>query len=60
MNGFTTSITSTARRYCQCDVDPCNVVVSEGGVVVWAMHSEGMKARNMKWDTVRRSGSDHE
>ena len=46
---FHTSITSTARRYCQCDVDPCNIVVSEGGIVRWAMHSEGMKARNMKF-----------
>lgn len=42
-----TSLTSTARRYCECDIEPCSVVFSKDGVVRWALHSEDMKARGM-------------
>lgn len=46
---FRTSITSTARRYCQCDLEACSIVVSSNGIVRWALHSEDMRARNMKY-----------
>lgn len=46
---FHTSITSTARRYCQCDIEACSIVVSTDGIVRWAMHSEDMRARNMRY-----------
>lgn len=46
---FHTSITSTARRYCQCDIEACSIIVSSNGIVRWAMHSEDMRARNMKY-----------
>lgn len=46
---FHTSITSTARRYCQCGIEACSIVVSKAGVVRWAVHSEDMEARNMKY-----------
>lgn len=48
-NRFNTSITSTARRYCQCDIEACAVVMSYGGNVWWAMYSEDMEYRNMKY-----------
>ena len=44
-----TSLTSTARRYCQCDIEACSIILSESGVVRWAMHSEDMKAKNMRY-----------
>ena len=46
---FHTSVTSTARRYCQCDIEACSIAVSENGVIRWAMYSEDMQARNMKY-----------
>ena len=46
---FETSITSTARRYCQCDIEACALVMSMGGNVWWAMYSEDMAYRNMKY-----------
>jgi hypothetical protein len=46
---FNTSVMSTARRYCQCDIEACSVVVSEKGIVRWAMHSEDMKRLNMRY-----------
>lgn len=46
---FGTSITSTARRYCQCDIEACSIVMSRNGIVSWAMHSEDMKALNMRF-----------
>lgn len=46
---FETSITSTARRYCQCDIEACALVMSQDGVVSWAMYSEDMSYRNMKY-----------
>lgn len=50
---FGTSITSTARRYCQCDIEACSIIMSEGGIVRWAMHSEDMKGRNMRYVPAR-------
>ena len=44
---FGTSVTSTARRYCECDIEACSFVLSERGVVKWAMHSSDMKGKNM-------------
>lgn len=50
---FGTSVTSTARRYCQCDIEACSIVVSENGAVRWAMHSEDMKGLNMRYVPAR-------
>jgi hypothetical protein len=50
---FGTSVTSTARRYCQCDIEACSIVVSENGIVRWAMHSEDMKGLNMRYVPAR-------
>jgi Zn-dependent peptidase ImmA (M78 family) len=44
-----TSLTSTARRYVQCDVEACSIVFSQHGVMKWAMHSHDMKSKNMKY-----------
>jgi hypothetical protein len=41
------SLTSTVRRYCQADIEPCSVVFSENGVVKWANHSEDMRRLGM-------------
>lgn len=48
-NRFGTSITSTVRRYCQCDIEACAVVLSAAGNVLWAVYSEDMAYRNMKY-----------
>ena len=42
-----TSITSTALRYCQADIEACSVVFSENGKIKWAAHSEDMKRLGM-------------
>jgi hypothetical protein len=42
-----TSITSTARRYCQCDREPCTVFFSENGCIRWGVSSSDMQARQM-------------
>jgi hypothetical protein len=46
---FETSITSTVRRYCQFDFEPCAMVISEAGRVGWARHSESMKPLGMSY-----------
>jgi Zn-dependent peptidase ImmA (M78 family) len=51
---FNTSVLSTARRYCQCDIEACSIVVSENGLVRWAMHSEDMKRLNMRYVPARQ------
>ena len=38
-----TSITSTARRYCQCDREPCTVFFSKNGIITWGVSSTDMK-----------------
>lgn len=42
-----TSITSTARRYCQCDREPCTIFFSEDGIVRWGISSTDMQYRQM-------------
>ncbi len=44
-----TSLTSTARRYCQCDIEACSIIFSRAGVVRWALHSVDMKAAGMSY-----------
>lgn len=39
-----TSVTSTAVRYCDCDIEPATAVFSEDGIVRWTYCSEDMKA----------------
>lgn len=48
-NTFKTSLTSTVLRYVGLDWEACSIVVSEGGVVKWARHSDTMRARGMRW-----------
>jgi hypothetical protein len=48
-NVFQTSITSTVRRYCQFDWEPCAMVISEAGKVKWARHSDSMKPLGMSY-----------
>jgi hypothetical protein len=44
---FETSLTSTVRRYVEFDWEECSMIISEGGAVKWAKHSESMKAIGM-------------
>lgn len=46
---FRTSLTSTVRRYVDLDWEACSMVVSEGGMVKWARHSDSMRALGMGW-----------
>lgn len=46
-NRLGTSITSTVRRYCQSDIEPCGAVFSRNGVTQWAWFSEGMSRLHM-------------
>jgi len=46
---FAASVTSTVRRYCQFDVEPCAMVISEAGRVSWARHSDSMKPLGMSY-----------
>lgn len=41
------SVTSTVRRYCQADIEPCAAVFSRNGVVQWACYSEDMRRLGM-------------
>jgi len=52
---FETSLTSTVRRYCQCCIEPCSMVVSENGRLKWALHSEDMKRLGMGFIECRNS-----
>jgi hypothetical protein len=42
-----TSVTSTVRRYCQADIEPCAAIFSRDGVVQWACYSEDMRRLGM-------------
>jgi hypothetical protein len=42
-----TSITSTARRYCESDREPCTIFFSEGGMVRWGHSSADMQRTGM-------------
>jgi hypothetical protein len=46
---FKTSLTSTVLRYICFDWEACSMVISEGGVVQWARHSDTMRACGMGW-----------
>lgn len=46
-HAFQTSLTSTVRRYVEFDWEACSMVISEGGRVKWAKHSESMAALHM-------------
>ncbi len=54
-NVFRTSLTSTVRRYCQCDIEPASMVISENGKVKWAIASEDMKRLGMGFIQVRQN-----
>lgn len=42
-----TSVTSTAIRYCDCEIDATTVVLSRDGVVLWTWASEDMRRLGM-------------
>lgn len=46
-NRLGASITSTVRRYCQADIEPCHAVFSRDGIVQWGCCSEDMRRLNM-------------
>ncbi len=46
---FQTSVTSTVRRYCAFDCEPCGMVMSEAGRVVWALFSLGMRPLGLSY-----------
>lgn len=46
-NRLGTSVTSTMRRYCQADIEPCAAIFSRGGVVQWGIYSEDMRRLGM-------------
>lgn len=46
-NEFQTSITSTVRRYCTSDVEPCGAIFSRDGIVQWCHFSEDMRLSGM-------------
>lgn len=46
-NRLGASVTSTVRRYCQADIEPCAAVFSRDGTVKWACYSEDMRRLNM-------------
>lgn len=46
-NRLGTSVTSTVRRYCQADIEPCAAIFSRNGTVQWACYSEDMRRLGM-------------
>jgi hypothetical protein len=46
---FGTSLTSTARRYCESDGEACTIYFSEAGVIQWGKSSEDMRRTGMYW-----------
>lgn len=48
-NRLGTSVTSTARRYCEADREPCAIFFSEGGLMHRGRASEDMRLRGMYW-----------
>lgn len=63
-NKFKTSLTSTARRYCECGIEACSVVISKDGRVLWAKHSEEMVERKLSYiafgSSIARASRTHE
>lgn len=48
-NRLGTSLTSTARRYCESDGEACTIYFSEVGVIQWGKASDDMKRTGMYW-----------
>jgi hypothetical protein len=46
---FHTSVVSTAVRYAQMDVEPCCLVLSREGRVLWGWRSEEMRRLGLGW-----------
>jgi hypothetical protein len=44
-----TSLTSTARRYCEADREPCTIFFSKNGLMHWGRASEDMRFKGMYW-----------
>ncbi len=44
-----TSVTSTAIRYCDCELEPTTIVVSREGTVLWSWASTDMRLLNMSF-----------
>lgn len=42
-----TSVTSTVRRYCQADIEPCAAIFSCNGIVQWGCYSVDMRRLGM-------------
>lgn len=59
-NRLGTSVTSTARRYCESDREPCTIFFSANGVIWWNHFSEDMKSLGLyyyPYDEAPPSGS---
>lgn len=59
-NKLGTSITSTARRYCQSDHEPCTIFFSQGGLIRWGKNSSDMQRIGLsyyKWGTAPPANS---
>jgi Zn-dependent peptidase ImmA (M78 family) len=59
-NRLGTSVTSTARRYCESDCEPCTIFFSMDGLIRWNRFSEDMKLLGMyfyPFDTAPPVGS---
>ncbi len=48
-NRLGTSVTSTARRYCESDGEACTIFFSENGRIRWGKASEDMSRTGMYW-----------
>lgn len=48
-NKLGTSVTSTARRYCESDGEACTIFFSENGRIRWGKASEDMSRTGMYW-----------
>ncbi|MBY0589135.1 ImmA/IrrE family metallo-endopeptidase [bacterium] len=44
-----TSLSSVAIRYCDCDIDPCCIVLSQYGTVLWGFASTDFRLLGMGW-----------
>ena len=55
---FAASVTSTVRRYCQFDVEPCAMVISEAGEISSGQATRAMSARSGSSSSNGGSGAD--
>lgn len=44
-----TSLTSTALRYCECDIEACTIIFSENGTIRWVKASTDMRYLRMSF-----------